>query len=113
MTKFKKLPFDVQKEIDIIFGAEETPRRPPLMKIQDKHCRVNLDFKINGVKASPDDFGEVTETEPADYACGNLQFDPKGPDRRVMKKYGIDEDQWETVTKELKKEIKGSCYRCE
>lgn len=73
-------------------------------------------FKINGIYADSDDFGEKYDHSPGtadDYCCGDMRFDQKAPDDKVLTKYGIDELEYWTIANKLADGLSfGACGWC-
>lgn len=66
-------------------------------------CSTKI-FRINGIEADTDDFGEKYDDDPSDapeYGCGNMQFHPYSPDPQVMKKYHINTQEWDEICDKL------------
>lgn len=75
------------------------------------------EFKINGINADIDDFGDNSDVEPEeapDYGCGCRKFigDPeKAPE--AMKKYGITKEEFMQVCDKLEDVLYvGRCAWC-
>ena len=80
-------------------------------------CSLEV-FTINGKTANQDDFGDTydhdTESiEEYEYACADMQFDPKPPTKEVLDKYNITEEEYYNICNELEcKLCVGSCGWC-
>lgn len=69
-------------------------------------------FKINGVEASSDDFGnqEDEDRENAeDYGCVNMQFTRKPPEEGVLRRYGITVGEYEDIAEQLEEKLSFGC----
>jgi len=69
-------------------------------------------FKINGINADSDDFGEKydRDTENAeDYGCGDMQFTRIEPKSEVLEKYGITEDEYFKIAEKLEGGLSFGC----
>ena len=73
-------------------------------------------FKINGIDADRDDFGEQYDRSPEtaeDYACGDMQFTRVPPKPEILEKYGITEAEYALVADQLENGLSfGSCGWC-
>lgn len=73
-------------------------------------------FKINGVQASTNDFGQQFDHDPEnaeDYGCGDMQFNSAPPTPEVLTKYGITEAEYAVVARQLEAGLSfGSCGWC-
>lgn len=77
-------------------------------------CSTKI-FRINGIEADTDDFGEKYDDDPSDapeYGCGNMQFHPYSPNKQVMKKYHINEQEWYEICDKLDGLSFGYCGWC-
>ena len=89
------------------------------LKIELESSRVNRCsteiFKINGVEASVEDFGEVKTTNVGWYTCC-VNFVPMffkiSRIQSNMAKYGITEDEIEEVVEKLKDHFNCECNGC-
>jgi hypothetical protein len=69
-------------------------------------------FKINGIDADSDDFGEKydRDTENAeDYGCGDMQFTRVEPKSEVLEKYNISETEYFEIAKKLEGGLSFGC----
>ena len=68
-------------------------------------------FKINGVCASYEDFGEKydrgSSSEP--YACANMQFTRVRPTQDVLDKYGITKAEYHEICDKLEEDLSFGC----
>ena len=73
-------------------------------------------FKINGIKADSNDFGEKYDRSPEtaeDYACGDMQFTRVPPKPEVLERYGITEAEYALVAYQLESGLSfGRCGWC-
>jgi hypothetical protein len=78
-------------------------------------CETSV-FKINGINAKYEDFGEKFDACPCDtkpLCCGNMVFKPKGNTGRVLQKYGITADEYTYICVQLRKKLSfGLCRYC-
>ena len=74
-------------------------------------------FRINGIEAEEEDFGEHHDHHPElaeDYCCYDMKFTAKEPDPSVLLKYGITTEEYNEVCKKLDEELSfGNCGWCE
>jgi hypothetical protein len=82
-------------------------------------CRNALcslsEFTINGIEADWSDFGDKDDHDPdnaEDYGCGDMRFTPTPPTAEILNKYGITEDQYNTICEELDVLSFGNCGWC-
>ena len=69
-------------------------------------------FKINGIYADSDDFGEKydRDTENAeDYGCGDMQFTRIDPKSEVLNKYNISETEYYEIAEKLESGLSFGC----
>ena len=73
-------------------------------------------FKINGIEADIDDFGESKDVSPEiaeHYGCGCRRFITNPPTQDLLEKYGLSETQYYDVCYKLQKELfVGKCGWC-
>jgi hypothetical protein len=73
-------------------------------------------FRINGVEATPSDFGSSRDESPGtaeEYACGDMRFTGKQSSFDVLKKYAITQKEYEEVCAKLEEGLSfGSCGWC-
>lgn len=73
-------------------------------------------FKINGVYADTDDFGEQYDRDSGSaeaYGCGDMQFTRIAPKREVLEKYSITEVEYAQVAEQLEDGLSfGGCGWC-
>jgi len=73
-------------------------------------------FKVNGIPADADDFGEKYDRDSEnaeEYGCGNMQFTRIAPKREVLEKYNITEAEYENVAEQLESGLSfGGCGWC-
>lgn len=84
------------------------------LKVFDCLCELRV-FKINGICAHYSDFGDKEDmnTENAeDYACGDMQFIPKECSDKVLEKYSITKEEYDTVCNKLDILSFGCCQWC-
>lgn len=88
---------------------------PYKLEVYSSLCSTAL-FEINGIAASEYDFGEQGDENPEDaeeYGCGNMTFTPIDPTPEVLSKYGITEDDYWTITRDLEGKLSfGRCGWC-
>ncbi len=74
------------------------------------------EFKINGMEAESDDFGNKGDDSPEsaeDYSCGNMVFIRNPPNSEVLKKYKITIEEYGEIAEKLKEGLSfGSCGMC-
>lgn len=77
------------------------------------YCR---EFTINDVEADYDDFVDKYDHDienAPDYGCGNMTCDIKKPIDIVLKKYGINEDEYRDIAEKLVDGLSfGRCAWC-
>lgn len=69
-------------------------------------------FRINGVKADKQDFGEQCDHAPEDaedYGCGDMQFTRFPPTPEVLAKYDITEAEYALIAGQLEMELSFGC----
>lgn len=74
-------------------------------------------FKIKGIDADQNDFGECEDIDPEDkpssYGCGNRVFSLKDPTEKVLKKYDINVDEYNEISSVLQEGLSfGYCGLC-
>jgi len=73
-------------------------------------------FKINGIQASEDDFGEKYDRSPETaegYACGNMQYTRNPSSPEILEKYAITEGEYSQIAERLEEGLSfGCCGRC-
>jgi len=89
------------------------------MKLKLEFCRYlcsAAEFKINGIDADVDDFGEKNDEAPElaePYGCGNMQFKGKPSTEEVLKKYEITEKEYQEIVSKLEGGLSfGQCGWC-
>lgn len=85
-----------------------------IIKVYSSLCEME-EFKINGVDASYEDFGEKRDTsrEHEDYCCGNMKFTPKLVTQEILDKYSINVNEYNIICEELEDKLSfGSCGSC-
>ena len=74
------------------------------------------EFNINGKKADYNDFGEKYDHDSEnadDYGCGDMRFDRKESTKKILKKYKIDEKEYQEICDKLESELSfGGCGWC-
>ena len=87
------------------------------LEIQRYECLCSLAvFKINGIEACYEDFGDKYDIEAhraPEYCCANMQFIPKLPTQEILDKYQITVDEYSQICKELDCLSFGSCGWCD
>lgn len=91
------------------------------LEFGDAYCYTPK-FKINGVKANSNDFGEQYDRAPHDgddtgcdraYPCGNMQFTRKAAGAPILSKYGITAPEYELIAGQLEAGLSfGECGWC-
>lgn len=85
------------------------------MKVYSALCALET-FKINGIEADYDDFGDKNDQSPdtaEPYGCGDMTFTPKMPTQAVLDKYKINLEQYTEIADELASKLSfGSCGWC-
>ena len=78
-------------------------------------CGLSV-FRINGIDADTDDFGESYDSDAGnrpDYGCGNRTFRYIESTESVLAKYGITKSEYDEICDELSVELYiGQCARC-
>lgn len=82
-----------------------------------KGCPCQLKtFLINGVQGYQHDFGyswDDGESAYPYYFCKNRHFKPIKPSDRVLNRYNITKEEYNTICQELTRKLHvGSCARC-
>lgn len=74
------------------------------------------EFKINGINADYDDFGDKYDDDAGnaqEYGCGNMHFHPKRPTPEILDKYKINLEEYNKIADELEEKLSfGSCGWC-
>lgn len=74
------------------------------------------EFKINGIAADSDDFGEQYDHDrenAEDYACGDMRFERKASTADVLDKYKITEEEYQAIAEKLEDGLSfGCCGGC-
>ena len=85
------------------------------LEIFSSLCSTEL-FKINGIEAYYDDFGDKADQDPSsadDYCCGDMQFIGKASTPEVLGKYSITQPEYDAIVSELAEKLSfGSCGWC-
>lgn len=85
------------------------------LEVYSALCALSV-FTINNIDAEYEDFGDKYDHCPEraeDYACGNMQFDPKLPTQTILNKYKITVDEYNEICSELEDKLSfGSCGLC-
>lgn len=79
------------------------------------YCYLKF-FEINGITANEYDFGhheDIAPEEAEPYCCGNMQFLPSEGRKEIFEKYGITEEEYNQICKELDCLSFGCCGWCE
>lgn len=78
-------------------------------------CETRI-FKINGVRASYEDFGDKYDRQGCGaelYSCGDMRFTRVSPRQEILDKYHITESEYYEVCSELEDKLSfGSCGWC-
>jgi hypothetical protein len=73
-------------------------------------------FKINGIIADYDDFGDKHDDNPEDaelYGCGNMIFDISEHTKEILIKYNITEKEYYEIADKLQEGLSfGNCGEC-
>lgn len=80
----------------------------------DAYCALK-EFEINGIEATYEEFGTKSDLDPdnaEDYGCGDMTFVPKLPTKEILKKYGIDLDEYSEICEKLECLSFGYCSWC-
>ena len=79
------------------------------------YCGIKK-FKINGIDAYWDDFGEKYDRAPESaepYGCGNMRFTRIDPTPEVLQKYSITESEYDSICYDLECGLSfGNCELC-
>ena len=77
------------------------------------YCPV---FKVNGIDATEDDFGDKYDRSPEDaeeYGCGDMQFTRVESTKRVLDRYSINESEYDEICDKLEEGLSfGPCGLC-
>ena len=77
------------------------------------YCSV---FRINGIKANYDDFGEKYDNAPDDaeeYGCGDMRFFPQDAREEILSKYSISKEDYDIICLKLEEGLSfGGCGWC-
>jgi len=90
--------------------------------IHESVCETS-EFEINGIIANADDFGEKYDRGEHDddddeneyenvFTCVNMQFTMIEPAEKVLKKYNINEDEYNKICDKLDGLSFGDCGWC-
>ena len=74
-------------------------------------------FRINGIQAESQDFGNQYDDGDADdvdgHGCADMKFVPGDPTREILSKYGISEAEFLLVAGQLEAGLSfGNCGMC-
>ncbi len=73
-------------------------------------------FRINGILANSNDFGEQGDRSPEtaeEYGCGDMQFKKNPSTAEVLSKYGINDVEYELIANQLEVGLSfGNCEWC-
>ncbi len=80
-------------------------------------CLCSLEtFEINGIKAAEDDFVNNYDHSPEtaeDSGCGNMKADVKPATSKILNKYGITLDEYNTIADDIAEKLSfGECGMC-
>ena len=79
-------------------------------------CALTGDSHINHKRIDEDDFVNKYDHDSSnapEYGCGNMQADVKPSTLEVLKKYGIDEGEYQIIAYEISQALSfGSCGWC-
>lgn len=85
------------------------------IEVYDALCALST-FRINGIDADYEDFGNKADENPEDaeeYGCGNMIFTAKLPTDSVLEKYKITAPEYEKVANKCAELLSfGSCGWC-
>lgn len=85
------------------------------VKVFSVLCALEV-FRINGIEADSDDFGELYDASPQtaeEYGCGNKVFESRMPTSDILKKYNIDVDEYSKICDKLEGLLSfGRCGWC-
>lgn len=85
------------------------------LEIFDALCETAT-FRINGKEADSSDFGSHYDHSPEiaeDYCCGDMRFESKLADPKVLEEYGITNDEYNEVCEQLESGLSfGYCGWC-
>ena len=83
--------------------------------VYDCMCAIDI-FKINGIEAYYDDFGDKEDRDPCsadDHCCGDMQFIGKASTPEVLEIYSITQPEYDEIVSELAEKLSfGSCGWC-
>jgi hypothetical protein len=118
-----KIIYLTERPVAAPFGAAENWRYTQHIKdamdltFEVYHALCSMQkFKINGISADKDDFGENHDHNPEDaepYGCGNMQFTAKSAEERILKKYKISPAEYKEICDKLEASLSfGTCGWC-
>lgn len=85
------------------------------LKVAGTLCECD-EFKINGIDADYDDFGDKYDDNrenAQEYGCGDMHFHPKRPTQEILDKYKITVDEYNQIVDELEEKLSfGRCGLC-
>jgi hypothetical protein len=85
------------------------------LKIFSALCSAKV-FEINDIPADTSDFGESYDASPEEakrYACGNRVFERIPSTKQILKKYKINQKEYDEIASELEEKLSwGSCGWC-
>lgn len=74
------------------------------------------EFMINGISAHEDDFVDKFDHSPEtaeDYACGDMRADIKPATEKILNKYKITLNEYNTIAEDVAEKVSfGSCGWC-
>jgi hypothetical protein len=85
------------------------------LEIYSHLCSTKV-FVINGINADSEDFGDHRDDSPdtaEPYSCGNMCFSRNPSSKKVLKKYGITQEEYDEIADKLAEGLSfGSCGWC-
>jgi hypothetical protein len=86
-----------------------------VIKFSEWYCATD-EFKINGIDAYWEDFGEKYDRSPEGaepYGCGNMKFTRIDSTPEVLQKYNITDSEYESICDDLEIGLSsGNCVAC-
>jgi len=86
------------------------------LEVANSFC-VPVTFRINGIEAVYNDFGdkfdESPEESPEEGGCGDMRFERKDSTSEILEKYDIKQVEYDQVCEQLEEKLSfGECNWC-